>query len=55
MLRKDHFICNFENKDTGMIMFNDLVQIVEKYWKNYENYEQELREACNAFGKFHNS
>lgn len=36
--------------DTGMIMFNDLVQIVEKYWKNYENYEQELREACNAFG-----
>ncbi len=38
--------------DTGMVMFNDLVQIVEKYWKNYENYEQELREACNAFGKY---
>lgn len=34
-----------------MVMFNDLVQIVEKYWKNYENYEQELRDACNAFDK----
>ena len=33
-----------------MLMFSDMIPIVEKYWRNYENYERELKEACLAFG-----
>ena len=35
---------------SGMLMFNDIIPIVDKFWKNYENYQQELKEACLAFG-----
>lgn len=35
-----------------MIMFSEMLSIVEKYWRNYENYTQELKEACLAFGNF---
>lgn len=31
-------------------MFSDMLPIVEKYWRNYENYAFELKEACLAFG-----
>lgn len=41
-----------EEPGTGMLMFEDLIKICEKYWKNYQNYGQELKEACLAFGKF---
>lgn len=33
-----------------MLMFSDMLPIVEKYWRSYENYERELKEACLAFG-----
>ncbi len=33
------------------ISFEMLVPIIEKYWKSYQNYEAELKEACLAFGK----
>lgn len=35
-----------------MLMFSDMLPIVEKYWRNYENYTDELKEACLAFGNF---
>jgi hypothetical protein len=35
-----------------MVMFTDMIPIVEKYWRNYENYTVELKEACLAFGNF---
>jgi len=28
-----------------------MIPIVEKYWRNYENYYEELKEACLAFDK----
>ena len=31
---------------TGMIMFADILPIIEKYWRSYENYAEELKEAC---------
>lgn len=40
-----------EEPGTGMLMLEDLIKICEKYWKNYENYTLELKEACLAFGK----
>lgn len=40
-----------EEPGTGMLMFEDLINICQKYWRNYENYTQELKEACLAFGK----
>ncbi len=33
-----------------MLMFNDIIPIVEKYWKNYDNYVDDLKQACSAFG-----
>ncbi len=34
-----------------MLMFNDIIPIVEKYWRDYENYQDDLKQACSAFGK----
>jgi len=28
-----------------------MIPIVEKYWRNYENYYDELKQACLAFDK----
>ena len=41
----------FDTEGSGMLMFNDIIPILDKYWRNYENYQQELKEACLAFGK----
>ena len=35
-----------------MLMFNDIIPIVEKYWKNYDNYVDDLKQACSAFGNY---
>jgi hypothetical protein len=39
---------NFQG--THMLMFNDIIPIVEKYWKNYDNYVDDMKKACSAFG-----
>ncbi|CAF0929040.1 unnamed protein product [Brachionus calyciflorus] len=44
-------IAEAEEPGTGMLMFEDLEKICEKYWRNYENYALELREACVAFDR----
>lgn len=41
----------FISEGSGMLMFNDIIPIVDKYWKNYENYIEELKGACLAFDK----
>ena len=33
-----------------MCMFNEVIAISQKYWRSYDNYEEELKEACLAFG-----
>lgn len=32
-------------------MYDELLPIAEKFWRNYENYIEELKEACLAFDK----
>ena len=36
-----------------MLMYGDLVPILEKYWRNPIIFESELRDACSVFGKMH--
>ena len=31
--------------------YKDMLPIVEKYWRSYENYYDELKQACLAFDK----
>ena len=38
-------------KGTGMLMYSDMLPIVEKYWRNYDNYVEELKDACLAFDR----
>jgi hypothetical protein len=35
-----------EELGTGMIMFNEMLPILEKFWRSYANYAEELKEAC---------
>jgi Ca2+-binding EF-hand superfamily protein len=35
-----------EEPGTGMLMFNEMLPIIEKFWRSYENYADELKEAC---------
>jgi hypothetical protein len=43
-------IAEADEPGTGMLMFNEMLPIIEKYWRSYENYQAELKEACLAFG-----
>jgi Ca2+-binding EF-hand superfamily protein len=46
----DRMIAEADEPGTGMLMFNEMLPIIEKYWRSYENYQAELKEACLAFG-----
>jgi Ca2+-binding EF-hand superfamily protein len=35
-----------EEPGIGMITFREMLPIIEKFWRSYENYAEELKEAC---------
>jgi Ca2+-binding EF-hand superfamily protein len=44
-------IADADESGTGLLMYSDMMPIVEKYWRSYENFWDEVKEACLAFGK----
>ena len=47
----DSMIAEADADGTGMLMFSDMVPILEKYWRNSIIFESEIRDACRAFDK----
>ena len=47
----ESMIAEADADGTGMLMFSDVVTILEKYWRNPIIFESELREACATFDK----
>ena len=51
LAQSESMIAEADADGTGMLMFSDVVTILEKYWRNPIIFESELREACAAFDK----